>query len=110
MSSPINTFKTVTANLTTTDETIYTAPAGVTSIILMAQITNVTATPTTVTFSHRRNSVNTELVKDFLIADNDAISATTGKLILEQGDAIVTFAEANDRLKVTLSILESLNA
>jgi len=110
MSAAINTFKTVTANLTTSTETIYTAPAGITAIILMAQITNVTTTPTATTFAHRRNALDTELIKDFLVADNDAISATVGKLILEEGDAVIGSAAANSRLKITLSVLESKNA
>jgi hypothetical protein len=110
MSTAINTFKTVTANLLTSSETLYTAPAGITSIVLMAHIANVTNTPTAVTFAHKRNSIETELVKDFVVADNDAISATTGKLILEEGDSIVAAAGVDARLKATLSILESRNA
>ena len=38
----LNVFKTVTAVLTTSSVTLYTAPAGYTSIILMAQVSNTT--------------------------------------------------------------------
>lgn len=112
MATPLNVFKTITATLTTNNEVLYTAPTGFTGIILMAQITNITGTGVTTTFSHFRTSgaVETELVKDFEVAPNDAINAITGKLILEDGDSVKGSASGNSTLKVTLSVLESLNA
>jgi|SRR5210317_252684 len=111
MASQLNTFKTVTAELTDTNTVLYTAPAGVTGIILMAHVANVTTVPADVTFSHYDTSLanETELVKGFSIPENDAASVVTGKLVLEQGDSVKAFASANTSLKITLSILESLN-
>lgn len=110
MATVLNVFKTVTATLTTTASSpLYTAPAGYTSIVLMAQVSNITSTIKKVTFSHYADSVTTELLKDFAIPGNDAVSATTGKLVLEEGQAVTAFADANSSLKVTLSILETLN-
>ena len=110
MSTAINTFKTITANLLTSSETIYTAPEGITSSVLMSHVANVTDSTAALTFAHKRNSIETELVKDLVVADNDAVSATTGKLILEEGDSIVASASDNSTLKITMSILESRNA
>ena len=112
MATPLNVFKTVTAILSDADTVLHTAPTGFTGIILMAQITNVTTSDAQVTFSHfkTQGSVQTELVKDFALPGNDAINAVTGKLILEDGDSVKGFASANDTLKITLSVLESLNA
>ena len=106
---PLNAFKTVTALLTSSMTDIYTAPAGVSSIILTAQIANITTTSGTVTFAHVNGSVITELIKDYAIPGNDAASATTGKLVLEAGQKIRAAANTNNKMKLTLSILESAN-
>lgn len=105
----LNVFKTVTHDVTTTNETIYTATAGYTGIVLMAQIANVSNTSATVTFSSYNGTTQTELLKDFEVPANDAVSGTTGKLVLPTGDSIRIQANANDKLKITLSVLESAN-
>jgi hypothetical protein len=109
MASALNVFKTVTAELTTSPAILYTAPSGYTSIILMAQVSNVTGTKAKVTFSHFAGSTTTELLKDFSVPANDAVSATTGKLVLETGASVKASSDTANALKVTLSILESLN-
>ena len=112
MATPLNVFKTVTAEVTDTDEIIYTTPPGNTSIVLMAQVTNLTTNTESFTFKHfnSASNVDTELVKDFSVPGNDATSPVTGKLIIEAGDSIKIQGSANDTFKITLSILESLNA
>jgi hypothetical protein len=112
MATPINVFKTVTAEVTDSSETIYTAPLGNTTVVLMAQVANITTDSGEVTFMHFNSgtNTNTELLKGFTIPGNDATSVITGKLILEQGDGIKIFASENEKFKITLSLLESLNA
>jgi hypothetical protein len=106
----LNVFKTVTASLLTTSTTLYTAPTGYTSIILMAQVSNITSATKTITFSHVSGVTTTELLKDFSIPPNDAVSATTGKLVLETGQSITASANvASSSVKVVLSILETSN-
>lgn len=108
MATPINTFKTVTANLTTNTETLYTSPAITSTIILMAQVTNVGATAEEVTAYHYDgSSVSTELVKEFPVPINDAVGVLTGKLILMPGQSFTASASANSALKITLSLLET---
>jgi len=123
---PLNVFKTKTAVLTTsTTATVYTAPIGVTAIILMTQVSNVSTQTHTVSFSHYRNlpvlrdaqgngaqagNVNTEMIKDFAIPPNDAASMTTGKMIIESLDSVRCFASAEGVMKLTLSVLETANA
>jgi len=104
-----NTYKTVTSTIDAAEKTIYTAPTGFTSIILLAQISNVTSNAGTVTFSHVQGSVKTELVKNYSIPGNDAASPISGKLILESGQKINVSANSNGVMKITLSILESSN-
>lgn len=112
MSSPLNTFKTVTAELSTSDATVYTAPINVTSIILMAQAANITGSPVEVTFSHNDTNANTdtELVKDYSIPGNDASGLITGKLVIESGNSVKGSCSANNSVKITLSVLETINA
>lgn len=112
MASNLNTFKTVTSEVTTSNTVIYTAPAGITTIVLMAQVSNVDASNSAdVTFAITgADSVYTELVKNFTIPAQDAASVITGKLVVEEGCTVHAQANVNSRLKIVLSILESVNA
>jgi hypothetical protein len=123
---PLNTFKTKTAVLTTSSTgTIYTTPIGVTAIVLMAQVANVSTQTQTVTFSHYRNlpilpdsqgngaqsgQTVTELAKAFAIPANDSANMLSGKMIVESLDSIRAISSAENSLKITLSILETANA
>jgi hypothetical protein len=109
MAAALNIFKTVTAEITTSEETIYVAPTGYTAIVLMAQVSNVSTATAQVTVSHYFSSVTTELLKDFSVPANDAVSATTGKLVLEEGHSVKALADIDGSLKMVLSILETLN-
>jgi hypothetical protein len=127
---PLNTFKTKTSivhtlSSGTTATTVYTAPIGVTAIILMTQVSNVSTDTHTVTFQHYRNlpvlpdaqgngaqasNVSTELIKDFAIPPNDAASLTTGKMIIESLDSVRCYADTDAVFKLTLGVLETANA
>ena len=123
---PLNTFKTKTAILTTVTSTaVYTAPIGVTSIVLMAQVANITTDTHIVTFGHYRNlpvladsqgngaqsgGVFSELIKDFYVPGNDAASMITGKMVIESLDSVRAYASVPTTLKLTMSILETANA
>lgn len=112
MASPLNTFKTVTDEVTSSESTVYTAPSNITTIILMAQATNVSSNTATVTFSHYDSSSNTttELVKDYDIPANDASGLITGKLVIETGDSVKISSGTDGSVKITLSLLETVNA
>lgn len=123
---PLNTFKTKTKVLdTNTTASVYVAPIGVTSIVLMAQVANVDPNEShTITFSHHRRfrvlpdaqgnnaqepNVTTELVMDFEVPPNDSASLITGKMILEAQDSIRAYSDSNGSMKLVLSILETAN-
>jgi hypothetical protein len=112
MAGELNIFRTVTADVTSGGGVVYTAPTDYTGIILMAQLANVTSTTGTFTFSHEdvAGTTITELAKDFAVPGNDSVSATTGKLVLEEGQKVRVSASANNKFKLVLSILESANA
>ena len=110
MATALNVFKTITANLTTNSNVIYTAPALKTSIILSLQVTNITANTTNTTFFHSTSTNQlVELCKDFEIPTKDSASILTGKLVLETGQKIVGQASANTALKLVMSLLETAN-
>jgi hypothetical protein len=127
---PLNTFKTKTKMLpsfsvTTSTVTAYTAPIGVTSIILMAQIANLSTQTQTVSFIHYRKrpvlrdaqgngaqDANTPsfLVRDFAIPAGDAGNVLSGKLIIESLDSIQVYASSTATCQLVLSILETADA
>ena len=109
MALPLNVFKTVNSVATGSPVGIYTAPVGYSAVILMAQAANTSDTTAhTITFSHKRSSTTTELMKSTAIEANDSLGLLSGKLVLETGDSIELSASDAD-IKVTISILETLN-
>jgi hypothetical protein len=112
---PLNVFKTLTAELTTAERVLYTTPVETATIILTAQVSNVGDDFANVTFIHRSNVIvggsrlitDTELVKEFEIPRNDAASVIVGKIVLEEDQAIIAKAGANNYLKIALSLLET---
>jgi hypothetical protein len=108
---PLNVFKTVTERLTTSNVDLYTAPAGVTTIVLMAQITNITESPQTVdawTFN-AESERSIELVSNFDIPPYDAASIIVGRLVIPTGDRVILRTSANSSVTATFSILETSN-
>jgi len=122
---PLNTFKTKTA-VVGSDSTasVYTAPIGVTSIILMTQVTNLTTGTQYVNFGHFRRfrvlpdaqgfgeqagNTFTPLVQGFGVPKNNAASLVKGKMIIESLDKVYAFAGAENSMQLVLSILETAN-
>lgn len=107
--TPLNAFKNKTFEITTTATNVYTVSPGVTGIILGTQVANVGGSTASITAWHNRGVVSTELVKNFDIPPNDAMSIVAGKLVLESGDSIRVQASSNNALKIVISVLESAN-
>jgi hypothetical protein len=122
---PLNTFKTKTAVLgSNSTSTVYVAPVGVTSIVLMAQVANLTTQTQTLNFVHHRNrpvladaqgngaqsaNIDSPLVRNFLVPSGDAASVLSGKLIIESLDSIRAYSGTTGTLQLVLSILETAN-
>ena len=109
----LNTFKTIRKNLSWSSVGIYTCPTGVATIILLAQVTNVSAgkTTATVTAVHSRSSespADFNFANEATIPPDDSLNLVPdGRLALETGDVIKVQASANDHLNIVLSILET---
>jgi hypothetical protein len=109
MGAPLNVFKTYTANLTTTSTTIYTAPTGYTTVVLLGQISNITDNTITVTSDHVRSSTKTNLISNAQVPINDAITVLSGKLVLQSGDSLTANCSLDHSAHMVVSILETAN-
>jgi hypothetical protein len=98
--APLNKFLTIAVPVAPGEQTVYTAPTGVSAIVLYAQVSNVAIGNTypTVTFTHRRKSTsqrtfgntrNNRIIKNAEIPPNDSLVIIDGRLVLER-TAIVT--------------------
>lgn len=103
----LNRFQTVTLELTDSEQTMYTAPTGYTSILLYVHIANVGSSDATVTMKHSRSGIDTEIIKGANVPTNDAFVPISGKMVLETNDSVKIIASANNTLKCILSILET---
>ena len=106
------TFKFVNATLTTaaiTSQNLYTSPANTTSIVFMGQLANIDASNTaavSVTAVDTSATSTKYLASSIPVPIGSATTFLTGKLVLEAGDVLSANANGNNRIDVTLSILQ----
>ena len=105
----LNRFQTVTLEVSTSEQTVYTAPTGYTAIVLYAHIANFGTTDSTVTMKHKRSSTETEIIKGANVPTAEAFVPMSGKLVLETSDSIRISSQRNNTLKIIVSILETAN-
>ena len=113
MALALNVFQTITAVVSTSPTTVYTAPVGYTGVVLLAQVANIGTSSYDVSLSHQRSvvgvAVTTEMLKQYPISGNDTANLLSGKLVLESGDKLVLSGSVASNLKFVGSILETLN-
>lgn len=123
---PLNKFLTKTAVLSTSTTTnVYTSPIGITSIVLMSQVANLTTETQYVSFQHFRyktvlpdaqgfggqtGNTPSTLVKEYAIPANDAGTPLTGKLIIEELDGVRAYTTNSGTMQLILSILQTANS
>lgn len=108
----LNSFKTIRKSITTSTVGIYTCPVGVSAIVILAQVTNLTSTTTSqVTAFHSRSSetpTDYKFANNAYVPPNDSINLVPdGRLALETNDVIKIQASGNNELNIVLSILET---
>jgi len=108
MALALNVFKTIIQVAPTSPVGIYTASTGYSGVVLLAQAANVGNDPQTVSLSHKRDSVTTEIVKTLPIEASDTASLLPGKLVCEAGDIIQLSASNATDIKFIGSVLETL--
>lgn len=92
--APLNKFITIAVPVAPGEQTVYTAPTGVSSIVLYASVSNVgISSYPTFTFTHRRTSTasktsgnvrNIRVIKNAEIPPSDALVVIDGRLVLER--------------------------
>jgi hypothetical protein len=124
---PLNTFKNINLALNGNNRVLYSTATGLTSIVLMAQATNinVNGVPQEVTFRYYRNTTNTGLLpgtevpstynanaivvaQSAVIPPNDTLMLLSGKLVLETFDFIAAESNSID-VHFIGSVLETAN-
>jgi hypothetical protein len=113
MATALNVFRTVTADLTTADAVLYTAPPRKTSIFLSVQATNITSNlyPRVNFYHGSAANVKTALAKNFRIPPEDsmAVISAGAKLVLETGQKVYASCESNNTVQLVMSVLETAN-
>jgi len=107
----LNIFKTITKSIDTSNQTIYTAPSNYTGIVLSTQVANASDSDATLTFTYQDSAAASaiELLYQFDIPSRDTANASVGKLVIESNGILKMTSDKDDKLKLVMGILESLN-
>jgi hypothetical protein len=108
MPAALNTFRTVTADVTDSIANVYTAPQGYSTVVLLAQVSNLTGGTILVSGNiYQIGGNNVALVQQAPLPSNDAINLVGGRLILQTGDSFAVGANVNGASQLVLSLLET---
>lgn len=108
--APLNEFKSLPYDVTTTEEIIYTTPIAISTIVLKIQVANVSTDPTNVskiTVSHVRANKRTRVIYEGPVLANDFSIVSDGKFVLQEGDSIEVSGSSNNALELIMSYLET---
>jgi hypothetical protein len=105
--TPLNEFKNISHDVTTSNVGIYTAPIAVTSIILNTQVANVSGSVGFVTCTHVRGAKVTHIIKGAEVPINDSLVIITGKFVMEEGDQFYVRGNSNGTMELLMSVLET---
>jgi|GEM_PF-3718396 len=93
----------------TTAEVLYTCPASTTAIIQASQACNIDTASRTLTLSWTDDSdsdTETKLTNALAIPVNTSVEPIVPGLVLKAGDTIKAVGDADDKIALTLGILE----
>jgi len=107
---PLNKFKLIALNLVSGSNLIYQENVNdVSSIILSANITNVTDINQKVNVKITSGSVTSTILKGAWIPPEESLNPFIGKIVLERTTALYIEAYSGSALDCTVSILENAN-
>lgn len=109
MALPLNVYQTLVGIVSTSPETIYTAPVGYTGVVLLGQVANMGDNTEQVLFSYVNEEITNEITPNSPVASEDVIKLFSGKLFVLSGDELKLSGTNGTDLKYTFSILETLN-
>jgi limonene-1,2-epoxide hydrolase len=108
--APLNEFKSLPYDVTTSPTIIYTTPIAVATIVLKIQVANVstdTENISAVTVSHVRGTKRTRVIYNAPVLANDFSIVSDGKFVLQEGDSLEVSGNANSTLEMIVSYLET---
>jgi hypothetical protein len=108
--APLNEFKSIPFDITTSPTIVYTTPIAVATIVLKIQVANVSSDSenvSNVTVSHVRSGKRTRVVFEGPVLANDFSIVSDGKLVLQEGDSLEVSGSADDVLEMIVSYLET---
>jgi hypothetical protein len=108
MPAALNNFRTTLVDLTTTTANVYTPPIGYSTVVLMAQVSNIGNGTIEISAGVNRSSNYTSLIKEASVPVSDAITVLTGRLILNYGDTLQFTSSDDTSAQLVLSYLETL--
>jgi len=106
----LNKFLTVRSKATTNQIGIYTCPVGVAAIITLCQVTNISEDGTyKITGIHSRTDGGAFKFanKEEIPVDDSMNLIPDGRLALQTNDVLIFSSDANNKLDIILSILET---
>ena len=115
---PLNYFKRISTAVTTTATSIYTTPFQRAGIIISALATNTDSTTQTINaFLSTSPSPGGDvaaappisILQGFQLPPNDTVNIVVNKLVLQEYDNFIIQSANNNKLNITLSILETVN-
>lgn len=110
---PLNAFKNIAVNLSTSEQLVYETPSGVSSIILSAVCSNYTTNDVAVTFKIEKQTqsgpVQFYLVPGIDVISKDVFQVIAGRLVLEEGDKLYAFSGSNNAVDFIMSVNEAAN-
>lgn len=110
MALPLNVYKRLVGIVSTSPQTIYTAPVGYTGVVLLAQVANLSLNTERVLFSLvEPNSTVIEILPNSPVSSEDVVKLFTGKLFVTSGDSLRLSGTNGSQMKYAFSILETLN-
>ena len=106
---PLNRFVNVAKKITTTDQTVYTVPTGISSIILTAICTNYTSSAVTITATIVKSSISYYLIPTIELPANEVMDVVSGRVVLTEGDQLVIKCNAENSVDFIMSLNEAAN-
>lgn len=115
---PLNYFKRISKAVTTAQTSIYTTPFQRAGIIISALATNTDSTAQTINaFLSTSPSPGGDvlaapaisILQGFQLPPNDTVNIVVNKLVLQEYDNFIVSAANNNKINITLSVLETVN-
>lgn len=108
---PLNKFRLLTSTLASGSNLIYREDIDASTIVLSAQITNMTGTTqrVDVTIQKSGSLSQTTLLRNAAIPPEESLNPLSGKVVLERYDGLYFNTSTSGSLEAVLSVLENAN-